>query len=157
MDRNLLLTAFLLIAGIIVGGWYGPSLLQETAAVQSWQPTPATLTDARVVRESGGTGSARSNSYKVGLTYSYQVNGMDYVGSRYQVSHPLTLPTASDAQLKVDELMSTPQIEILVNPDAPAEAVMDQGGAGYAWLVTLFGAAMAASGAFVYFTRVRVS
>ncbi len=157
MDRNLLLTGFLLIAGLIVGVWYGPSLLMETAAVQSWQPTPATLLDARVSQESSGTGTSRSNSYVIDLRYSYVIDGQEFIGTRYQAAHALTLPNPTDAQLKVDQLMANPQIQILVNPSAPAESVMDAGGVGYAWMITLFGLAMALSGAFVYFTRVRVS
>lgn len=153
MDRNLLLVGFLLIAGLVVGVWYGPSLVMETVAVQSWEPTPATLNDARAVRNPDGG----DNNFQVELNYSYEFGAETYVGTRYQVAHPLTLPTATDAQLKVDELLANPQIEIYVNPEAPAEAVMDRGGAGYAWMTTFFGLAMALSGAFVYFTRVRMS
>ena len=157
MDRNLFLTGFLLIAGIIVGGWYGPSLLMETAAVQSWQPTPATLIDARPSRESMGGRSMRSHHYLIHVRYRYEVNGQKHTGTRYQVSQTMIEPGKTDALLRIDELMANPKIQVYVNPDNPAQAVMDRGGSGHAWLVTLFGLAMAASGAIVYFTRVRMS
>ena len=157
MDRNLLLTSFLLLAGLFVGVLYGPSMVMDAVAVQSWEPTPAKLLDARASTEAKGGRGLRSSHFLIYLRYQYEFNGQAYEGTRYQISQPLTELSHTDAQIKVDQLMADPDITVYVNPDEPAEAVMDQGGGNYAWLVTLFGLAMALSGAFVYFTRVRVS
>jgi hypothetical protein len=157
MSRHFLLCLVLIVAGLVVGVGYGPALILQTQAVQSWQQVPATIDSVHVQRNSGGSGLNSSDSYEVVFAYYYQFNGQDYSGTRYQISRGFIHDTEKGALLAAESFRAQTEIQVYVNPDAPSEVVMFQGGLQFAWLTTLFGLAMLASGAFVYFTRVRVS
>ena len=153
--RDRLLMLVLLIVGGVLGVWYGPSLIFETAAASDWNEVAATVELVEVVRESSGSGSLREVDYKLELSYRYAVDGREYIGTRYQVSRDLTASTQAEAEQRAVELRESPEIRVYVNPDDPQAAVMDQGGSLSAWMTTMFGWLLFVWGGSIYFTKVR--
>lgn len=153
--RDLLLMLVLLIVGAVVGIWYGPSLILETAAASDWEPVGATIESVEVVRESSGSGTSREVDYELQLRYRYQVEGQDYVGTRYQIARDLEASTEAEAEELAAEYRESPNIQVYVDPEDPSAAVMDQGGALYAWMTAMFGWLMFVWGCSIYFTKLR--
>ena len=153
--REVLLMLVLLVVGGVVGVWYGPSLILETASAGDWDEVGATIESVEIVRESSGSGTSREVDYKLQLSYRYEVDGREYVGTRYQVSRDLKASTESAAEERAAELRESPEIRVFVNPNDPEAAVMDQGGSLYAWMTTMFGWLLFVWGCSIYFTKVR--
>lgn len=154
--RERILTAVLAIAGAVVGFWYGPVLVMETAAADSWEERPAVVERVSVeLDSSGGSGSARETDYEVVVEYRYEVDGESYTGDRYQVAQDLQASTAQEAERLAQEYRDQPEIRVFVDPQNPRASVMEQGGAFYAWMTCVFGWAMLVSAIYVYYSRIR--
>lgn len=153
--RDLLLMMVLVLVGAIVGIWYGPSLVIKTAAASDWDQVGAKIESVEVVRESSGSGTSHEVDYQLHLRYRYEVAGQEYVGTRYQIARDLEASTESAAEELAAELRASPEIQIFVDPNDPSAAIMDQGGALYAWMTTMFGWLMFVWGCSIYLTRVR--
>lgn len=99
--------------------------LYDWSAMQGWQPVPATLASAETVASRG----SKSTTYSVKAEYHYRVAGQEYTG------HRVAIGSGSDnvgefqqelgARLEAAQRSGTP-VQAWVNPDNPAEAVLDR-------------------------------
>jgi hypothetical protein len=94
--------------------------LYRTWMARSWRVVPRTILTSGVQSKSelrGGT------TFKIGITYSYAVNGREYTGHRYDFFSVATAGYRSKAAVAREYAPGT-QHHCLVNPDDPAEAVL---------------------------------
>ncbi len=99
--------------------------LYDWSLMQGWQPVQATLASAETVASRG----SKSTTYSVKAEYQYRVAGQEYTGSRVAIG------SGSDnvgefqkelgARLEEAQRSGTP-VQAWVNPDNPAEAVLDR-------------------------------
>ncbi len=99
--------------------------LVDWSLMQGWQPVPATLASAETVASRG----SKSTTYSVKTEYHYRVAGQEYTG------HRVAIGSGSDnvgefqkelgARLEEAQRSGTP-VQAWVNPDNPAEAVLDR-------------------------------
>lgn len=99
--------------------------LVDWSTMQGWQPVQATLASAETVASRG----SKSTTYSVKAEYQYRVAGQEYTGRRVAIG------SGSDnvgefqkelgARLEEAQRSGTP-VQAWVNPDNPAEAVLDR-------------------------------
>lgn len=155
MIRQFLLTGFLLVAGAVVGIWYGPSLVLKTLAVAQWNETVAQVSSVHIEMDSTAADGSAGGDYTLVVHYRYQVEGVEYLGSRYQAAREWKFDQLANAEMESKRLQDQPDITVYVDPEDPSAAVMDQGGAMHSWLTVGFGWAMLLTGLYVYFRQLR--
>ncbi|WP_428000622.1 DUF3592 domain-containing protein [Acidovorax sp.] len=99
--------------------------LVDWSTMQGWQPVQATLASAETVASRG----SKSTTYSVKAEYQYRVAGQEYTGRRVAIG------SGSDnvgefqkelgTRLEEAQRSGTP-VQAWVNPDNPAEAVLDR-------------------------------
>ncbi|MEX0655761.1 MAG: DUF3592 domain-containing protein [Phycisphaeraceae bacterium] len=127
--QSLFLSIFALagLAFLAVMGW----ALSGQIATYTWDPAPATIVASDIDED-----RSRDNPYRFTVEYTYQVAGQDYTSNRYQHDHD-----GSDDYSEINQLLSRypahSQATCYVNPDAPAEAVLERPSLGD---IAIFGA-----------------
>jgi hypothetical protein len=111
-----------------VGVWMGASIgstLLDARAMQSWVAVEATLNTAGLETHTGDD----SNTYEAYARYTYAFGGRRYTGDRVAIaggadnigSYQQDLGRRLDAAMRRGDTVA-----VYVNPDAPAEAVIDR-------------------------------
>lgn len=93
--------------------------------VQSWQPTPATLTAAEFVTNR----STKGRSYRVTATYRYRIDDRDFVGQRVAVSNHADNVGGFQEELGArltGALAAGTPVTAWVNPSDPQQALLDR-------------------------------
>ncbi len=107
---------------------------RAAAATAGWPTTSGIVTRAEV-RE------VTKSRYATEVTYIYQVDGRDYVGTRIRAADPHhRLPAA---RAEIEGLAVGQAREVFYNPADPAEALLVPGASGEAWLLILPAASFA--------------
>ena len=94
--------------------------------MQSWTPTPATLTNAGYSSHSDDD----STTYEAYATYRYAVDGVSYTGTRVGIADGAD--SIGDYQIDTGNRLSRAwqagdTVTVFVNPDNPNEAIIDRG------------------------------
>lgn len=150
--KNLLLVAVLVIAGLATCGWYGPSLLLEAKASQSWPSITGVVVEAHPTQ----TGSRKNRGYGLAITYRYTFEEAEYTSERYGVGTQ-ALPAESDghAVQLAGQYPPGRELEVFVDPEDPESAVLARGGTGKAWATIGFGIILTLAGGYVALKRLR--
>lgn len=114
----------------------------------AWTPTPCTVLSSAVEESSSSDGS----TYRVAVTYSYEVDGRPYTADRYRFLGGSS-SGRSGKQKVVDRLSPGTVTTCYVKPGEPAQAVMNRGlGAEY-FFALIPGIFVAVGVGGIWFTR----
>lgn len=137
------------VFGLVFAG-FGLVPLRELWRAQSWTPTPCTILSSDVAEVSDSDGS----TYRVEVTFRYEVGGVERVSDRYRVSR-MSSSGRAGKQRVVDALPPGTETTCFVNPDDPSEAVLRRDSGGE-WIFVAAGLGFSAFGlVLAVFTRRR--
>lgn len=133
-----ILIVVVLLAGLVIGGWYGPGLLIKANATADW-PT----VQGEVV-ECGTEAPAKSGqSWHLALFYRYELDGAVYRSNRWNVHGTRKLDGRGEAEALARNYAPGDAITVHYDPENPSNAVLEPGGSGEAWLVIGLGVLIA--------------
>jgi hypothetical protein len=110
----------------VFGSWMIGSMVRESFRAADWVVVQATVESANLHSRSG-----RSTTHQADGTYRYRFGGKEYVGTRLGVSPIGGADNIGDWQESMadylrDAMRERRTISVFVNPDNPAEAVVDR-------------------------------
>jgi len=127
------------VFGLVFAG-FGLMPLLELRQAQSWTPTPCTILTSGVAEEHGSDGS----TYRVEVTFRYEVAGVEHVSERYRVSRISSSGHAGKQRI-VDTLPPGTDSTCFVNPEDPSEAILRRDWGGE-WIFVAAGLGFSALG-----------
>jgi len=125
--------------GLVFAG-FGAVPLLELRRAQSWTPTPCTILSSQVEEVPGDDGS----TWRVAVTFRYQIGGSDHVSDRYRVSRSSSSGRAGKQRV-VDALPPGTAATCYVDPEDPGNAILRRD-LGDEWIFVAVGLAFAAFG-----------
>ena len=120
---------------------FGAPLLRRARRSAAWPRTPGTILEARVVRQ-GNASSPR-------LTYRYRLGAEGRVGHRLWVGPSSVAVTGDWADGVVARYPVGATVQVAVDPDDPAYAVLEPGPRALHWLLLVVAAAMLVVGVLI--------
>ena len=121
---------FFLVGTAIVCAVFLP-LLQEVWHARAWQEGACTIVASRVARH----GKSKP-TYSVDVRYRYDVDGLTYDGTRYQLFSGSSSGRA-DKQAVVDTLPPGSSVRCYYDPRAPATSVLERGLTGDVFFIAI--------------------
>lgn len=112
----------MLVAGLIGTYVLGLRPWLQSKEAERWNETGCRIVWSGVKAEAGSKG--RTN-YSVGVDYAYEWKGRKYHGARYDF-RPTSSGTFEESKAVVDRLPPGTETTCWVNPDVPAESVIDR-------------------------------
>jgi hypothetical protein len=135
---NLLIAIVLLVAGLGTVAWYGPKLLREAGATGDWPSVEGAIESSEIRSQTRGRG--RGTDYVLVLTYSYELEGQRYRGSRWSVGGDLVSDDRAGAEIHARSYRVGDRVPVYYDPEDPTSAVLAVGGQRKAWATIAFGA-----------------
>jgi hypothetical protein len=113
------MSAFFLILGAPVSGYFLGRIFLEAKASASWPSVVGTVTKAQVVERIGPR-------YFPDVTYSYQVDGRGFTGTRLRASHG-DFDIREAAAQAIDNLAVGQEVPVYYDPINPSQSVLQAG------------------------------
>jgi len=137
--KVMLLAVFTLFG--VVGFWGTATSILGPVSARSWRQTSCVILGSGVAESSGG----RSSTYKVGILYTYSMDGRSYQSRQYQFGNSYS----GDRQGKEKIVASLPpgtRTTCWVDPADPSEAVISRSFSPASFFNSFFSLALGAWG-----------
>ena len=148
---GLILGTLFTLTGLVLAAWLGPVTLKKANESESFVPTPAVVRSIDVEQHK----TKNSRRHKVHIVFAYQVDGVEHLGRHWKVSAIpgfARLPSftrRADADALAAQYPVGHAFEVYVDPQEPAIAVIERGGADDAWWMIGFGFVFGSIGLFL--------
>ena len=119
--KTMLLAGLFFVIGVIVLLW-GITSSQSAFKSVNWPSVSGMVTDAHMSSSSDNDGT----TYSAKISYSYQVNGQVYGGSRVSFGDVST-SNSGDAQKVLARYPTGATVSVYYNPAAPSQTVLEPG------------------------------
>ncbi len=126
--------AVVLVAGLGFAGWYGPARLTEAHATADWPAVVGAVVSAEV-----SAPDQEQMMWRVTVGYRYEVDGVVYRSTRWDVNGPLEVRTREQAESLLGRYPVGGAVSVYWNPEQPGQAVLEPGGSGRGWAGVGFG------------------
>jgi len=125
-----------LSAMALVTAWFGYVLRKQGADARSWPMVTGRIdqSEGDEFRGSISKGSAVTTLYRPLISFSYEFNGVKYVGSQVQLGVKVTSSSAAFAKKTVAKYPVGKTISVHVNPANPSESTLSPS-TGSAWFI----------------------
>ncbi|MCC5844162.1 MAG: DUF3592 domain-containing protein [Verrucomicrobia bacterium] len=143
---------FFILPGLAVGYFLGVRPMLQVQRAQTWPAASATVLSSEVRTHRGSD----STTYSIQISYSYTWEGQEYTSDRYDFS----MGSSSGRESKARVVRAFPRghrFEAYVNPDNPAEAVINRDFQGLYLALLGFGAVFVIAGLAVAVGGVRAN
>jgi len=104
---------------------------QKAEASQGWPATSGQITDARVAHHTSTDSEGdRSDHYTPRVSYTYQVSGQTFEGSKIGFGMQQSFGSAAKAQAALTRFSMGGQVAVYYDPNNPAESVLERKAGG---------------------------
>jgi len=128
--RTLFLLLFILVGFIALGagGW----MMLKSIRTEHWPVTDGTIQTAKMSNHESSDEHGSHTTYSADVTYSYQVGGANFSGKKIAIGQMSS--SVAYAQSVLNRYPVGQKVSVHYSPDDPAEAVLETGIHGGAWI-----------------------